>query len=425
MKHTLEKLTDTKVKVTVTLTADELATAKSAALKNLAPHVKVAGFRKGKVPANVAEKNIDPTQLASETAEAGINIALNDITEKEDLRVLDRPEVDITSYEPYSAMEFTAEFEVLPEITLGDYKKLKVEKEKVAVTAEDINGVIERMRTGFSEKAEVTRAAKEGDEAIIDFVGTKDGEAVDGATGNEYPLQIGSHTFIPGFEEGIIGHKAGETFDLPLTFPDDYHSTELKGAKVNFKVTLKTLNEVKLPKLDDELAAKCGPFTSVAELKADIKKELTAQKEKSVLDKLKDDLVGKLVETSTIPVPELLVEDQMKAIERDFTQNLMYQGMNIDQYMDSQGYKDHDELHDKEFRPAAERRVKAGLALAELSKIEKVEITQADLETRLEELKAQSPTMAAQLDSPDARRDLANRVLTEKTVDRLLELNTK
>ena len=425
MKHTLEKLSDTKVKVTVDLTADELKTAKAVALKKLAPQVKVAGFRKGKVPTHVAEKNLDPTMLASEVAEAAINIAMNDVVEAEDLRVLDRPNVDLTDYEPYTKMLFTAEIEVLPEITLGDYKKLKATKEKVAVTAKDIDEVIERMRSGFAEKAEVKRAAKDGDEVTIDFVGTKDGEPVDGATGNAYPLALGSKTFIPGFEEGLVGHKAGDEFDLPLTFPKDYHSAELKGAKVNFKVTVTTVNEVKLPKVDDEFAAKCGPFTSVEDLKADIKKELTAQKERTALEKYKDDLVGQLVEVSKVPVPELLVEDQIKAIERDFSQNLMYQGMSLDQFMEVQGYKDHDELHDKEFRPAAERRVKAGLVLAELSKELEIDVTQADLEARLDDMKAQSPTMAAQLDAPEARRDLANRVLTEKTVDRLLELNSK
>ena len=425
MKHTLEKLSDTKVKVTVELTATELATAKKETLKEIAPNVKVAGFRKGKVPPHVAEKNIDETQLASETAQTAINIAMTDLVESEDLRVLDRPDVNLTAYDPYKSMSFTAEFEVLPEIKLGDYKKLKAEKEKVSVTAKDIDEVIERIQKGFAEKVEVARAAKDGDEVVIDFEGSKDGELVDGASGKEYPLVLGSNSFIPGFEEGIVGHKQGDVFDLPLTFPKDYHSAELKGAKVTFKVTVVRVNEVKLPKADDELAVKSGPFTSLDDMKADIKKELTAQKEKTVTDKLKDDLVGQLVEKSHIPLPEILVQDQMQAIERDFNQNLMYQGMSVEQFLEVQGYKDHDELHDKEFRPAAERRVQAGLVLAELSKVEKIEITQADLETRLEEMKAQSPAMAAQLDSPDARRDLANRVLTEKTVERLVELNTK
>jgi trigger factor len=425
MKHTLEKLTDTKVKVTVELTAAELATAKKATLKEMAPHVKVAGFRKGKVPADVAEKNIDPTQLASETAQNAINIAMNDIVNKEDIRVLDQPDVNLTDFNAYEALTFTAEFEVLPEIKLGDYTKLKAEKEKVSITAKDIDEVIERIQKGFAEKVEVDRPAKNGDEAVIDFEGSKDGKLVDGATGKEYPLVLGSNSFIPGFEEGIVGHKTGDVFDLPLTFPKDYHSAELKGAKVTFKVTVVKVNEVKLPKADDELAAKSGPFTSLADMKADIKKELTAQKEKSASDNLKDALVGQLVEKSTIPLPEVLIEDQMKAIERDFNQNLMYQGMSVEQFLEVQGYKDHDELHEKEFRPAAERRVQAGLVLAELSKELKIEVSQAELEARLEDMKTQSPSMAAQLDSPDARRDLANRVLTEKTVDKLVELNSK
>lgn len=428
MKYTAKKLSETRTKITVTLEESEIKTAKALALKHLAPQVKIAGFRKGKVPANLIEKNIDPTALANEVVEHAINSAINDIAEKENYRILDRPDVDLKDFKPYVSIEFEAEIELLPEVTLGDYKKLKVKKESVELKPEEIDDVMARLRQQFAEKKEVKRAAQDGDEVIIDFVGKKDGEAFDGGTSSDYALTLGSGTFIPGFEEAIVGHKTGESFDVPLTFPKDYHAEHLKGAKVVFETKLNTINEVVLPKVDDDLAKKAGGFKTLTELNDDIKRELTSQKEKSVDDNYKDALVEALVSVSKVPVPQLLVDDQVQSIERDALQNLMYRGMTAEQYIASQGYKDQDEWREKEFKVAAERRVQAGLALAELSKAEDIQVGQDELATRhnmmLEQYK-NNPEVVKQLDTPESRRDLANRLLTEKTVDRLIELNEK
>lgn len=428
MKYTAKKLSETRTKITVTLEESEIKKAKALALKHLAPQVKIAGFRKGKVPANLIEKNVDPTLLANEVIEHAINSAINDIAEKEDYRILDRPDVDLKDFKPYESIEFEAEIELLPEVTLGDYKKLKVKKEAVDLKPEEIDDVMTRLRQQFAEKKEVKRAAKDGDEVIIDFVGKKDGEAFDGGTSSDYALTLGSGTFIPGFEEAIVGHKIGESFDVPLTFPKDYHAEHLKGAKVVFETKLNKINEVVLPKVDDELAKKAGGFKNLDELNDDIKRELTSQKEKSVDDNYKDALVEALVNVSKVPVPQLLVDDQVQSIERDALQNLMYRGMTAEQYIASQGYKDQDEWREKEFKVAAERRVQAGLALAELSKAEGIQVGQDELTARhnmmLEQYK-NNPEVVKQLDTPESRRDLANRLLTEKTVDRLIELNEK
>ena len=425
MKHTLKKLSDTSVQVTVTLDAADLTTAKKAAVAHLAPKVKVAGFRPGKVPADVAEKNIDQASLANETVEHAINIALNDVAVAEDLRVLDQPSIDLKDFKPYDEMTFEATIEILPAITLGDYKKLKVKKDSTDVSEKEIDEVIERMRTQFAEKKDVTRAAKNGDEVTIDFVGKKDDVAFDGGTATDYVLVLGSNSFIPGFEEAIVGHKIGEKFDIPLIFPKDYHAEHLKGAKVVFEVTVKGIKEVVLPKVDTEFAAKLGPFKSVAEVRKDIVRELTAQKDRTATEKLKDDLIGALVEVSKVPIPQLLVDDQARSIEQDAMQNLMYRGLTPEQYMEQRGYKTHEEWHEKEFKLAAERRVQAGLILSELSKLEKIEVSTEELEARHAQMLSEYPNMKAELDKPEARRDLANRLITEKTVDRLVELNTK
>ena len=424
MKHTLKKTSDTQVHLSVELDKTDLATAKRAAVQELSKTVKVQGFREGKVPANVAEKNIDPLALANATTENAINIAVNDIAIAEELRILDRPQVDLGDFQPYDVLTFEATIDIVPDVTLGDYKKLKAKKEAVDVSDAEVDEVVERMRTQLAEKKTVKREAANDDEVRIDFIGKKNGEAFDGGTAKDYDLVLGSNSFIPGFEEAIVGHKVGETFDVPLTFPEDYHAEHLKGAEVVFEVTLNDIKEVVLPEVDDAFAVKVGPFKTVEGMREDIRAELMQQKEKTIEDKYKDDLVGELVAVSTVPMPQLLVDDQIRQIEQDAMQNLMYRGMSPDQYIAQMGYKDHDEWHDKEFRVAAERRVQAGLALAELSKAENIEVTKDELDARHAQMLEQYPTMKDQLDSPEARRDMANRVITEKTVDRLVELNS-
>lgn len=425
MKYTINNLSDTKVQVTVTLGTEELETAKQNALAKLAQEVKVAGFRKGKVPTNIAEKHINPELLNAELVERALNQGVVQSFTEAKLQPLDRPEVDVKKYEPGKELEFTAEVEVLPAVKLGDYKNLKVAVDKVSVTAKEVNEVIERMRAGFAEKVEVERPAKLKDEVVIDFVGKDEkGQDVAGATGNDYPLTLGSNNFIPGFEEGIVGKKAGETFDLPLTFPKEYHAAHLAGAKVVFTVTVKSVNEVKLPKVDDEFAKKCGPFESVEQLKSDIKSELKAQKERQRDEKLKDDLAKKLIEVSEIPVPQVLIEDQMRSIEQDTVQNLMYRGMTLEQYLEDQNLT-RDEWKEKELKDAATMRVQIGLALAELSKLLKIEVSDAQVEERLQQMVQQYPdkNMQAQLQTPEARRDIGNRLMTEKTLDALMAAN--
>ena len=428
MKTTVKHLSDTKVELTITLDKADLKAAEQVALTKLAKNIKAPGFRKGKVPASVAAKHVEPEMLAQQTLEDALSKAVAESYLKEGIQALERPAVEIKKYVPGDTVEFTAEAEILPHITLGDYKKLKPSAKKITVTEAEIDEIIDRMRQGFGEKKTVTRAAKNGDEVTIDFVGKKDDVAFDGGTAKDYDLVLGSNSFIPGFEEGIIGKKVGETFDLKLTFPKDYHVADLKGADVIFTTTLTGVKEVVLPEVNDEFAAKAGPFKTLVELRDDIKREITAQKEREAAEMMKDDLVKQLVEASTVPVPEVLLKDQAESIERDMTQNLMYQGLTLDQYLENKGFASRDKWLETEVNDAARKRVQAGLVLAELSKAEKVEASSEELDNHVNLYKQQyanNPRMVAQFDTPEARRDIANRLLTEKTVDRLVELNTK
>jgi len=428
METTLKYLSDTKVTLTITVGALELGEAEQVALVKLSKTTKVPGFREGKVPASIAAKHVNPQALQEQTLDDAISRAVAEAFVKEKLQPLDRPNVEVKKFVPGEILEFTAEVEVLPKVELGDYKKLSAKQAKATVTAKEIDETIERMRAGHATKKEVMRAAQDGDETVIDFVGKKDGVAFDGGTATDYTLKLGSGQFIPGFEEGIVGHKVGETFDIELNFPADYHSAELAGTSVTFTVTLNKILESELPKVDDAFAKLAGPFKNLEELKDDIKSELTTQKEREAGEKYKDALLTELVEVSKVPVPEILVEDQMRSIERDFEQNLMYQGLTIDSYLATNGFKDIEAWREKEVRPTALKRVQAGLVLAELTNVEKINATDAEIDEHVEVHKAQyanNPEALKQFESPEVRRDIANHFITEKTIEQLMALNSK
>lgn len=427
MKTIVKNISDTKVRLTITVESSELEAAEQVALTKLARDIKVAGFRKGKVPASIAAKHVDPAMLQEQTLENALSKAVAEAFISEKLQALERPAVEVKKFVPRQELEFTAEVEVVPPVKLGDYKKLKAKKANVKVEAKEVDDIIERIRGNYVEKVEVKRAAKNGDEVLIDFVGKKDDVAFDGGSAKNYALKLGDGQFIPGFEDGIVGHKAGDSFDLDLAFPDDYHAKDLAGAKVVFSVTLNTVNELKLPELNDEFAAKCGPFTEMKELRADIEREITAQKEREAEERLKDELVGQLADNSKVSLPEILVEDQIRSIEQDLTQNLMYRGITMDGYLNTQGFKDKDDWVKKEARPAAEKRVKAGLVLAELSKELKIDVSHDELDAQISALKQQygkDAKVAAQFDDPNVHRDIANRLITDKTIAKLVELNS-
>ncbi|MEE0888072.1 MAG: trigger factor, partial [Candidatus Saccharimonadaceae bacterium] len=269
MKTTVKKLSDSRVEITVTLDAKDLKPIKGKALEKLAKEIHVEGFRKGKVPVDVSKKFIPENDLNAETVDAAVRATVIEAFAKHEKSPLVLPSVNVTKYVPDEIVEYTATADIIPEVKLGDYKNLGVKRPETKVTKKDVDGVLDDLATNFAERKVVKRAAAEGDEVIIDFVGKKDGEAFKGGSAKDYHLTLGSHTFIPGFEEGIIGHEPGDKFELKLTFPKDYGVADLAGAKTVFEVLLKQVNEVKKAKLDDELATKCG-LKTIDELKKDI-----------------------------------------------------------------------------------------------------------------------------------------------------------
>ena len=422
MKTTAKKLSDTRIEIKVTLDAKDLKSASEKALERLAKDIKVEGFRKGKVPTEVAKKFIPENDLNAETIDIAVRSTVIEAFAKNEKSPLAIPNVNVTKYVPGEMAEYTAEADILPEIKLGDYKNLGVKLEKYTATEKDIKQVLNNIVNSFSEKKAIKRAAKDTDEVIIDFVGKKDDKAFDGGSAKDYHLTLGSKTFIPGFEEGIIGHEPGDKFNLELTFPKDYHMKDLAGAKTVFEVLLKQVNEVTLPKVDDELAKKCGPFKTLAELKSDIKKNIEAQNNHRFEEKYKDDLVEALVKKSKISAPEILINDQLRLIKDDLTRNAMSQGITFEQYLERGG--ETIETWEKEAKKLAEARVKASLALQILARDNKINIKDELVEAKIAELRdvyKKSPEAIKSLKDPNVRMDIKNRMIIEETLNFLVK----
>lgn len=426
MKTKVKNISDVKVELTISLGVEELKAAEQVALTKLAKEVKIEGFRKGKAPLEMVAAQVDQNVLGQEIIENALSKAVAEAFLKEKIQAINRPEVDVKKFVPGTELEFTATSEIMPKVELGDYKNLKVKKEKVSVSQKEINETIDQILKNFAEKKEVKRAAKEGDEVIIDFLGKKDGVAFDGGKAEKFPLELGSKSFIPGFEEGLIGKKAGDELSLDLKFPKDYHAKDLAGAKVVFEVKIHEVRENVLPEINEEFLSKLGEFKTKEDFEKQIKEDLKTQKQVEADDKFKDELVKKLAEVSKVPVPEILLEDQKQSIEMDMQQNLMYSGLSLDDYLKRMG-KTREEWLENDVKAVAESRVKSGLALAELSKVEKIQSSVDELDARIAQLKEQygnSKEVVKQLSSDDVRRNLANQILTEKTIDLLVKLNS-
>lgn len=408
-------------KLTVKADKAELDVAKEAVLTRLSASVKVPGFRPGKAPANMVEKQIDQNAFQAEFLDEVINQLYVKAVEQEKLRPVAQPKIEVSKFVPFSTLEFTAEVEAIGDIKLPNYKIIKLDAKKAEVTAKDVTDVLSNLQQRGATKAEVTRAAKDGDEVVIDFKGT-DAETkkpIDGTDGNDYPLTLGSKSFIPGFEEELVGLKPGGKKTFTVTFPKDYGATELQNRKVTFAVTVNKVQELKAAKLDDTFAATVGPFKTLAELKADIKKQLKAEKQQETDRAFDNELLEKIAAKTDIAIPKPLVEEEIDRMEEEEKRNVVYRGQTWQEHLDSEGLTA--EAHREKQREGAQMRIKAGLILGAISEKEDVTVTPEEFEIRIQLLKGQYPdeAMQAELDKPENRRDIMSRMLTEKTLDKL------
>lgn len=427
MQITRTQLSPNTIKLGIAADKAELDAAKQAVLARLSATVKVPGFRAGKAPANLVEKQIDQNAFQAEFLDEAVNRIYVAAVEQEKLRPVAQPKIEISKFVPFSTLEFTAEVEAVGDIKLPNYKIIKLEAKQAEVTAKDVTNVLDNLRQRGATKEAVDRAAKSGDEVVIDFKGT-DAETrkpIDGADGKEYPLTLGSNSFIPGFEDELIGVKPGNSKTFTLTFPKDYGAKVLQNRKVAFAVTVLKVSELKTAKLDDAFAASIGPFKTLAELKADIKKQLKAEKQQEADRSFDNELLEKIAAKTTVAIPKALVEDEMDRMEEEEKRNVVYRGQTWQEHLDEEGLTT--EVHREKQRNGAELRIKAGLILGAISEKEKITITPEEIDLRIQLLKGQypDPAMQAELDKPEGRRDITSRLLTEKTLDKLRGYATK
>ncbi|MBP6962188.1 trigger factor [Candidatus Saccharibacteria bacterium] len=409
---------DTSVTLDISATVEELAKVKNKVLHMLAPSVKVAGFREGKVPMEVVEKNLDDATFQSEFLNEAINMLYISAIKEERIRPVDQPKVSVKKFVPFTELEFSMEISVVGEIKLPNYKKITAKRQPVKVGTKEINDVLANLQTRASAREEVKREAKKGDEALIDFKGVnKKGEPVSGADGTDYPLVLGSGTFIPGFEDNVIGMKIDESKSFEVTFPKDYGAKALQNAKVTFTVSLKKVSEVVEPKLDDKFASTVGPFDSLEQLKEDIRKQLEADVASKVERDYESDIVKELSDKMKVAIPDSLISEQVEMVLSEVKQNIVQKGMTFDEFIASSGISEADYVK-KEVTPEAERRVKAGLMLSEIADVEGIDVTPEELEVRMQQLLAQyrDPGMQEELNKPENRREINARLRTEKVI---------
>ena len=423
MQVTRKDITPTKVQLTIAADQATLDATKAHVLSDLAKDVNMAGFRKGHAPKALIEKSVDPSVLQTRFLDHAVNDLYVEAAIQEKLRPVSQPEVNITKFVPFTDLEFKAEVEVVGKIILSDYKKIKVTKKVDATTDADVTAVLDDLRHRDSQKADVQRAAKDGDEVVINFSGVdaKTKAAIAGATGSDYPLILGSNTFIPGFEPELLGLKAGDEKSFDITFPADYGAVELQNKKVTFAVTVKIVREVTLPKLDDEFATKVGPFKDVAELKKDIKAQLVAEKENQAQRVFENDLLTAVADKSKADIPQVLIDEEIDRMEAEEKRNLVYRGQTWQEHLKQEGKTDAE--HREGLREQATTRVKTGLVLGEIAEAEKITVSDKEIDKQIAELKKQysDKQMQAELDKAENRRELGSRLLTEKTIAKLAE----
>lgn len=382
MSLQVEKLENNMAKLTIEVPADDLEKALQSAYMKQKNKIAMPGFRKGKVPRQMIEKMYGPEIFYDDAANALIPKAYSEAYEECELEIVSRPEINVVQIEKGKSFIFTADVATKPEVKLGEYKGLEVDKVSTRVTQKEVDAKIQEEAEKNAREVVVTdRAVADGDEVILDFEGFVDGEAFEGGKGENYPLTIGSGSFIPGFEEQLVGAEAEKEVEVKVTFPEDYHAEELKGKEAVFKCTVHEIKAKELPELDDEFASEVSEFDTLDELKADIKAKIKEQKVNDGKRAQEDAAVDAIIESAKMDLPEAMVDTQARQMLDEFAQRMQQQGLTLDQYMQFTGMTA-DKMMD-ELRPQAEKRIKTRLVLEAIAKAENIEITDEKLDEEI------------------------------------------
>lgn len=403
--------------------AERVDVALDRAFKKVASKINVPGFRKGKVPRKIFESRFGVESLYQDALDILLPEVYGEAIEETGIEPIDRPEVDVEQMGKGEALKLTAKVLVKPEVELGEYKGLAIEAKDFSVKAEDVDAEIEAMRTRNAELVVLEEGTVEqGDVAVIDFEGFLDGEAFEGGKGENYSLEIGSNTFIPGFEEQLVGLAKGDEKDINVTFPEEYHSEQLAGKPVVFKVKVNDIKRKSLPELDDEFAKDVSEFDTFEELKQDIEKKLTDRKKQEEESYRQEQLINLAADNATVEIPEVMVDQEVEHMLEDFGRRLQMQGMNLDLYYQFSG-QTADQLK-AQFRNDAEKRVRNNLVLEAISKAENIQPSDADIEEELAKLSEMYGRPVEELrqllEQRDGLSSLKNDLTLRQTIDFLV-----
>ncbi|MGO1469902.1 MAG: trigger factor [Tissierella sp.] len=424
MKSVIEKKEGNKVSFNIEIKWDEFEKGLQKSYLQNRGRFNIPGFRKGKTPRKIIEMNYGVEVFYDDAINFVLPEKYETAIEELELEPVDRPEVDIETIEKGEPIEVKISVDVKPEVELGDYKNIELEKIDYSVTDEMVNTEINGMRDSNARLVDANdREIKEGDQVTIDFVGRKDGEAFEGGTARDTKLEIGSQNFIPGFEEGLVGHKKDEVVDVDVTFPEEYQEESLAGQDAKFEVTINDIKEKQLPELDDEFAKDVSEFDTLDELKEDIKGKIEEELKNQEKVETENRVLEKLIETSQVDIPEGMIESQLDDEVKQFDVRLKNQGLELEKYLELTG-SDMKALREQ-LRPTAEKRVNADLILEALVEEENIEVNEEEVDKELVRIAEQYNTEDTEEFIADMKRGdlgfLKQGIANNKAIDLLLK----
>ena len=395
MSFTVENLEEKNmVKLVIESTAEEFEAGLNTAYNKNKSKISLPGFRKGKAPRKMIEKMYGAEVFYEDAANSIIPDAYAKAADECGLELVSQPKINVTQLEAGKPFIFEAVVATKPEVELGQYKGVEVTKADTEATEADVEEELKRVQEQNSRTVAVTdRAVKDGDNTVIDFEGFVDGVAFEGGKGTDYPLTIGSHSFIDTFEDQIIGMNIGDEKEINVTFPEEYHVDDLKGKPAMFKVTVKEIKEKQLPELNDEFAQDVSDFDTIAEYKDDLKNKIADRKSREAKAKQEDEAIAKIIEDSKMDIPDAMVDTQVNRMDEDFAQRLQQQGLSVEQYFQYTGMTA--DMIMEEMKPEAVKRIQSRLVLEAVVKAENIETSEEDFEA---ELKKMAETYKMELD---------------------------
>lgn len=385
MSVSVEKLENSMVRLTIEVSAEDFDKAVNRVYNRQKGRMNVPGFRRGKTPRKVLEKMYGAGIFYEDAANDVINSTYPDAAKESGEDIVSNPEINVTQIEAGKPFIYTAEVAVKPPVSLGKYKGVEVDRQVITVTEEEVDAEIRREQEKNATKTEITdRPVADGDDIELDFEGFKDGVPFEGGKGTNFSLKIGSGSFIPGFEEQLVGANVGEEMEVNVTFPEDYQSEDLAGQPAVFKCTVKKIIEKTLPELDDDFADEVSEFSTMAEYREDVRKKITERKERSAQTAKEDQAVKKVIEDAHVDIPPAMLRSQQEQIAYEFEQQVMSQGMNYDDYL-KYAQTTREKMIDN-MKDEAERRILYRLVMEEVAKAEGIEATEEDYEARMKEM---------------------------------------